>query len=173
MTSLPATMQAFVIHPTNDTSDTDPLANGTLCTLPLPAIPSTNYALIRILRAGICNTDLEIMQGYMGFVGVLGHEFVGRVVKLHDDADEQVKSEWMGQRVCGDINLGCCNDVTRTEVCGVCDDSLGYEGDGGCCQMSRNHCPNRTVLGILNQDGTFAGEFQSSYWRVASMSIVT
>jgi threonine dehydrogenase-like Zn-dependent dehydrogenase len=108
----------------------------------------------------------------MGFVGVLGHEFVGRVVKLHDDADEQVKSEWMGQRVCGDINLGCCNDVTRTEVCGVCDDSLGYEQDGGCCQMSRNHCPNRTVLGILNQDGTFAGEFQSSYWRVASIKIV-
>lgn len=90
----------------------------------------------------------------MGFGGVLGHEFVGRVVRLHPTAKDELCQEWMGQRVCGDINLGCCNDVTRTTVCGVCDNSAQY--DEYHSKMSRNHCPNRTVLGILNQDGTFA-----------------
>lgn len=88
----------------------------------------------------------------MGFTGVLGHEFVGNVVALHGDADDDIKDKWMGKRVCGDINLGCCNNVNTT-VCGVCTDTLGYNQHSS--QMSRNHCPNRTVLGILNQDGTF------------------
>ncbi len=42
-------------------------------------VPGADEALIRILRAGICNTDLELTKGYMGFQGVLGHEFVGVV----------------------------------------------------------------------------------------------
>ncbi|EED96150.1 alcohol dehydrogenase, partial [Thalassiosira pseudonana CCMP1335] len=115
-----------------------------LLTVPTPSMPSPKYALIKVLRAGICNTDLEILRGYMGFKGVLGHEFVGRV---------EVRKEWLDVRVCGDINLGCCNSV-NPPTCGVCDDSLGY--DGVHSNMSRNHCPNRTVLGILNHDGTFA-----------------
>jgi len=90
----------------------------------------------------------------MGFTGILGHEFVGNVIALHEDAAEDVKEKWMGKRVCGDINLGCCNNSTPiTNSCGVCNDSMGYNKIHS--QMSRNHCPNRTVLGILNQDGTF------------------
>ena len=146
-------MKAFVIS--SAATNINPLDNGSLLTVPTPSMPSPKYALIKVLRAGICNTDLEILRGYMGFKGVLGHEFVGRVVKLHDDAAEEVRKEWLDVRVCGDINLGCCNSV-NPPACGVCDDSLGY--DGVHSNMSRNHCPNRTVLGILNQDGTFAGE---------------
>ncbi|KAL7533275.1 hypothetical protein ACHAXR_005139 [Thalassiosira sp. AJA248-18] len=169
-------MKAFVIHePSQTSTDNDddddctmgnPLDNGKLITdVPIPTIPSPTYALIQILRAGICNTDLEILQGYMGFTGTLGHEFVGNVVALHDDVSSDVREKWMGKRVCGDINLGCCNnsitqnDNTTTSAannfnyCGVCNDSLGYNSNHS--QMSRNHCPNRTVLGILNQDGTF------------------
>ena len=68
---LPTTMQAFVINPTSSTNS-NPLDNGTLITEhPLPKIPNEKYALIKILRAGICNTDLEILQGYMGFGGIL------------------------------------------------------------------------------------------------------
>ncbi len=67
---LPTTMQAFVINPSSQQSN--PLDNGTLITNhPLPKIPNENYALVKILRAGICNTDLEILQGYMGFAGIL------------------------------------------------------------------------------------------------------
>ena len=35
--------------------------------------------MVRVLIAAVCNTDLEIMKGYMGFAGVVGHEFVGIV----------------------------------------------------------------------------------------------
>jgi threonine dehydrogenase-like Zn-dependent dehydrogenase len=96
--------------------------------------PKQDEALIRVLRAGVCNTDLEIMKGYMGFTGVLGHEFVGVVVE--SSSDESL----IGKRVCGDINLACAD-------CNVC--SLHTD-------RSRNHCPNRTVLGIMNKDGTMA-----------------
>lgn len=113
--------------------------------VPTPT-PEANYALIKVLRAGVCNTDLEILQGYMGFTGVLGHEFVGRVVEVNSE-DDTVKEQWMNQRVCGDINLGCAN-------CDVCANASNL--DGCCSKMSRNHCPNRTVLGILNKNGTMA-----------------
>lgn len=87
--------------------------------------------LIQVLYAGICNTDLEILQGYMGYSGILGHEFVGRVVG--PDA-----SPWLGKRVVGEINCGC-----------------------GACHLCRSgdprHCAARTVLGILERQGIFAG----------------
>jgi threonine dehydrogenase-like Zn-dependent dehydrogenase len=87
-------------------------------------------ALIRVHLAGICNTDLELVRGYMGFRGVLGHEFVGQVVESDDPS-------WLGARVNGEINLGC----------GQC----SY-----CRQKLSRHCPSRSVLGILGKDGSFA-----------------
>jgi alcohol dehydrogenase len=87
--------------------------------------------LVRVLRAGICNTDLEIVKGYMGFKGILGHEFVG-VVET---------GEMQGARVVGEINADC----------GTCPTCL--RGDA-------THCPNRTTLGIAKRDGAFA-EFLS------------
>ena len=45
---------------------------------PIPK-PGKGEALIRVTHAGICNTDIEITKGYMGFNGILGHEFVGVV----------------------------------------------------------------------------------------------
>jgi threonine dehydrogenase-like Zn-dependent dehydrogenase len=160
-------MQAFVISSPSPSSSTttnnNPLDNGTLITNhPLPHIPNEKYALIQILRAGICNTDLEILSGYMGFTGILGHEFVGKVVNLHPHVDSTLHAKWMGKRVCGDINIGCCNFSTSSttteqpppsDYCQVCNDDNNYNSSPN---MSRNHCPNRTVLGILNQHGTFA-----------------
>ncbi len=95
-----------------------------------PPQPPSGWALIRVLKAGICRTDLELTKGYMGFRGVLGHEFVG-VVETCDDAS------WIGQRVAGEINAACGH-------CDWCKRGLG------------RHCPNRTVLGILNHDGCMA-----------------
>ncbi|HEY3341389.1 MAG TPA: alcohol dehydrogenase catalytic domain-containing protein, partial [Anaerolineae bacterium] len=43
---------------------------------PVPTLCS-GEAIVRVTRAGICNTDLELVKGYMGFHGVPGHEFVG------------------------------------------------------------------------------------------------
>ncbi len=96
---------------------------------PEPA-ESDGDTLLRIRQAGICATDLEIVKGYMGFHGVLGHEFVADVISSPDN-------DLVGQRVCGEINV----------VCGRCD---------LCLSGLSNHCRARTVLGILNRDGAFA-----------------
>ena len=103
-----------------------------------PDVPDPNplpgEALIRTRLAGICNTDLEIVRGYLGFKGVLGHEFVGEVARA-DDAPELV-----GQRVVGEINA----------YCGACPT---------CRRGDPTHCPDRTTLGIDRRDGTMADYF--------------
>ena len=72
---LPQSMQAFVVTASHQNPSNNPLDNGQLVTThPLPTIPNEKYALIKVLRAGICNTDLEILQGYMGFKGILVRE---------------------------------------------------------------------------------------------------
>jgi threonine dehydrogenase-like Zn-dependent dehydrogenase len=91
--------------------------------------PRQGFALIRMLRAGICNTDIELLRGYYGFKGTPGHEFVGEVVAG--------ARELMGKYVVGEINLAC----TR---CSWCKQGLG------------RHCPHRTVLGIVRHPGAFA-----------------
>lgn len=89
-----------------------------------------NEALIKIRKAGICSTDLELVKGYYPYTGILGHEFVGEVVDAPNKA-------WIGQRVVGEINA----------VCGKCE---------SCLNGRPTHCENRTVLGIINRDGVFA-----------------
>ncbi|MEI6456963.1 MAG: alcohol dehydrogenase catalytic domain-containing protein [bacterium] len=96
--------------------------------IPKP-VPAEGEVLIRILCSAICNTDLEIIKGYMGFHGILGHEFVGEVVTK--------SSPLYGKRVVGEINCSC----------------------GACylCKTGRkSHCRNRTVLGIFERPGVFA-----------------
>jgi threonine dehydrogenase-like Zn-dependent dehydrogenase len=68
---------------------------------PRPA-PEEGEALVRVRMAGICNTDLEITRGYMGFKGVLGHEFVGVVEASPGDG-----AALIGRRVVGEINCVC------------------------------------------------------------------
>lgn len=88
------------------------------------------WAKVKVAKAGICGTDLEIVKGYMGFLGVLGHEFVGRVVESDTPA-------LLGKRVVGEINAACGH-------CPVCAKGLG------------RHCLNRSVLGIAGLDGCMA-----------------
>ena len=84
-----------------------------LQSVPMP-IAGQNEALIKINRAGICNTDIEILKGYMGFHSVIGHEFVGTVVSVtSEDAADQT---WVNQRVTGDINCACM-EVSACSVC--------------------------------------------------------
>jgi len=91
--------------------------------------PTVGEVLIKILYSAICNTDLEIIKGYMGFKGILGHEFVGEVVSKSSDL--------FGKKVVGEINCSC--------------------GQCYLCKTGRpSHCPNRSVLGIQNHDGVFA-----------------
>ena len=91
--------------------------------------PDEGEALVAVRMAGICSTDLEVTRGYMGFRGVMGHEFVGEVVAA--------PGRWTGKRVVAEINC----------ICGRCD---------MCTTGLSNHCRNRTVLGIDGHDGVFA-----------------
>src|SRR5947208_14842161 len=61
-------------------------------------------ALIRVLQAGICNTDLEITRGYMGFQGVPGHEFVGMVEEIPDSPGIPSAIPLVGKPAVGKIN---------------------------------------------------------------------
>ena len=106
------------------------LENNKISLSDAPQPRKPDEALIKIRKAGICSTDLELVKGYYPYTGILGHEFVGEVVESDDGL-------WIGQRVVGEINV----------VCNQCEQCL----DG-----RPTHCENRTVLGIVNRDGTFA-----------------
>lgn len=90
-------------------------------------VPAPGEVLVRVLRAGVCETDLQLIRGYKDFTGVLGHEFVG--VALGGSLE--------GRRVVGEINCSCW----------TCDTCLAGRA---------NHCPSRTVIGIHEHDGAFA-----------------
>ena len=96
---------------------------------PVPEV-QPGWAKIRVITAGICQTDLELINGYLGFSGVLGHEFVGIVESCED-------IRWIGKRVAGEINAGC----------GQC--SWCQKGQG-------RHCPSRITLGIDRLNGCMA-----------------
>ena len=97
---------------------------------PLPR-PAPGEALVRVHKAGVCSTDLQLLAGYKeGYRGVLGHEFVGRVVEAPAGDD------WLGCRVVGELNIGC----------GRCD---------LCRRGLDKHCRQRQSLGIINRDGAF------------------
>lgn len=96
-------------------------------------VAEPDEALIRLRLAGICNTDLELMQGYQNFSGTLGHEFVGDVI-----AGPQA---WLGRRVVGEINVSC----------GACD---------MCRRGMPTQCRNRRTLGLHGYNGAFADVFR-------------
>ena len=92
-----------------------------------PVAGKDNEIVVDVIQAGICETDLQLIKGYMGFSGILGHEFVGIAGS----------GPWKGRRVVGEINCNCRH-------CPRCAQGLG------------NHCSHRTVLGIDRHDGAFA-----------------
>jgi len=105
---------------------------------PNPA-PIEGEALIRVLQAGICNTDLEIVRGYMDYQGILGHEFVGSVEEIYGHQAQERYGHLIGRRIVGEINAAC------------------HRPDCPACQNNMlTHCPNRTTLGIVKRNGAFA-----------------
>lgn len=97
-------------------------------------VPQKGEALIKVSLAGICNTDFEITKGYMGYKGILGHEFVGVVEEINDE-DKSL----LGKRVVAEISYGC-----HKPDCEWCNQGLV------------RHCPDRHTIGIWKKDGCFA-----------------
>jgi len=100
-------------------------------------LPQKGEALIKVQLAGICNTDYEITKGYMGYKGILGHEFVGTVEEVNG-VSESDKS-WIGKRVVAEISWGCNEPDCEW-----------------CAKKNYRHCPNRHTIGIWKKDGCFA-----------------
>jgi alcohol dehydrogenase len=122
--------------------------NGALAatTKPIPRL-RPGWALVHVRLAGICNTDLEILRGYHGFHGTLGHEFVGEVVRVAEVVGATKRSprdrRWLGRRAVGEINIGCAA-LGRKPLCAFCRRGIV------------SHCARRRVLGIIGHDGAFA-----------------
>ena len=106
------------------------LEDGRLSVRDVPAPVPVGEALVRVRMSGICGTDLELERGYYPYAGIIGHEFVGDIVKAPDPA-------WVGARVVGDINANC----------GACE---------ACAAGRPTHCERRTVLGIAERNGAHA-----------------
>jgi threonine 3-dehydrogenase len=105
--------------------------------VPEPTI-GINDLLIRVLRTGICGTDLHIYdwnawaQGAVPVPLVIGHEFVGEIVEVGDN----VNDFHSGDLVSGEGHL----------VCGRCRN----------CMAGRRHlCAHTRGVGV-NRDGAFA-----------------
>ncbi len=100
-------------------------------------IPNKGEALIKVSLAGICNTDYEITKGYMGYKGILGHEFVGIVEEVN--SENEIDKAWIGKRVVAEISWGCDNPNCEW-----------------CAKKNYRHCPDRHTIGIWKKDGCFA-----------------
>ncbi len=102
--------------------------------VPEPKITKSDEVLIKVEAAGICGTDVHILEvppGHPATPGsILGHEYVGIVVDKGSDA----KTVDIGDRVVVDPNL----------TCGVC----RY-----CRKGLPNMCENFTTLGIFLNGG--------------------
>ncbi|MDF1664067.1 MAG: alcohol dehydrogenase catalytic domain-containing protein [Planctomycetota bacterium] len=106
------------------------LENNSISLKELETPKSNGEALLKVEVAGICDTDLQLRSGYMGFRGIPGHEFVATVL-------ESPNPTLIGQRVVGEINAAC----------GHCP---------SCLKGLERHCPTRSVLGILSRPGAHA-----------------
>lgn len=105
--------------------------------------PGPQEVVVAVEAAGICGTDLAIFSGdyRVNLPLVLGHEFVGTVVKTGEGVDKK----WLGRRVTAEINNTC----------------LAYKHHllcHACAHGMPNHCQTRTVTGIIGCHGAFAEE---------------
>ncbi|HLT67464.1 MAG TPA: alcohol dehydrogenase catalytic domain-containing protein [Microbacterium sp.] len=92
--------------------------------VPEPAA-APGEAVVDVVRAGVCGTDIEFFTGEMSYLHSghaafpmrIGHEWSGIVTAIGDG----VEATWLGARVTGDTMLGCaqcrrCRDG-RQHVC--------------------------------------------------------
>ena len=98
---------------------------------PVP-VPGPEEALVRILRVGICGTDLHAYRGkqpYFEYPRVLGHELSGEIVEINGQDPDLAP----GDQVC----------VIPYVHCGECI---------ACRSGKTNCCTRMSVMGV-HQDG--------------------
>ncbi|KAI5640072.1 alcohol dehydrogenase groES-like domain-containing protein [Phthorimaea operculella] len=118
---------------------------------PIPKVIEDDDVIVKVEYAGVCGTDLHIMQGEFPATKerpiALGHEFVGIV---HDVGKKSIFKK--GQRVVVDPNSACnlC-DFCRLGTYQYCltagiNNTIGIWKDGGWAQYTR--CPQVQVFAL-------------------------
>ncbi len=108
--------------------------------VPIPEL-NDDEVLIKVLVSGICTTDKELYDGSMPYFAqglskrpmTAGHEWSGIV----SEVGKNVTNVKVGDHVIGDISIGC----------GKCTN---------CLNGNYHLCDNRTELGVIRYDGSFA-----------------
>ena len=104
------------------------------CDFSKPSLTSQSEVLIEVLRAGVCGTDLHILDGHFGANQdvIMGHECVGKIVEL----GSEVKGFKVGDVVvvnphgaCGDCYY-CHRNCPHFCMKKALDASLGMRRDG-------------------------------------------
>jgi threonine dehydrogenase-like Zn-dependent dehydrogenase/glycosyltransferase involved in cell wall biosynthesis len=128
-----------------DKGDTAVVINGpgdsSLTQRALPEV-KPNDVLIRVAYVGVCATDLEVLDGSLGYYRngrarypiTPGHEYSGVVVKKGANVDDRIG---VGDKVVGACILGC----------GRC---------AACLAGNPIACPARREVGVMNHDGAYA-----------------
>lgn len=107
-------------------------------------IPGYGEVKIKVMRAGLCGTDLHILSwddfaaAHVQAGQTIGHEFYGEIVELGPDV---VEGEGQGQ-----FHVGQRVSVEGHVVCGNC---------RNCRSGNRHMCPNTVSIGV-DRDGAFA-----------------
>lgn len=97
------------------------------------ALPASGHARVAVVAAGICGTDLHILDGSYSSRPpvVLGHEVSGTVVEVSADVD----TKWVGKSVAMETFYSTCGTCAycRNGQVNLCADrvSIGSGVDGG------------------------------------------
>ena len=102
-----------------------------------PQIQDPKDAIVEVKLSAICGSDIHLLDGKtpgMRKGGVIGHEFVGRIIELGDD----VATHWEDTRVLGSFLIAC----------GECP---------ACSAKHFNFCHERRALGLGELQGDLDG----------------
>jgi 2-desacetyl-2-hydroxyethyl bacteriochlorophyllide A dehydrogenase len=127
----PATCKAVIIHG---------VGRASVAELPIPAVGPGDVA-IEVAYTGICRTDLEIVEGTLGYYKdqiarypiVPGHEVSGRVAVAGPEVTH--------------LAVGDAVVIECIQGCGIC-----YS----CCGAFPIGCEHRAELGVIGRDGGYS-----------------
>ncbi len=156
-------MKAIVFSAKRQSGETAPenlpgLTRLQLTDVPVPALPSENWALIESKIAGICGSDLGFLQGkpmpaaepYFKLPIIPGHELFGEITAL----GKKVRGFQVGQRVSIDPTLGCKERGFKT-LCPQC-----RHGNPGICEhLAEGNLSPGILIGTCGDTGGGWGEY--------------
>lgn len=136
---------------------------------------SEDQVLINVKAAGICGTDIAIVNGHLQTPTplILGHEFAGEVVELGKKVDQS----WRGKRVTSEINskidFNCyfCDRKHYTQC--ISRKALGIDIDGAFAEYIavESYLLHEIPENISFEEGTFIEPLAAAYQTFEMMPL--